>query len=154
MWLIQWLSLRRIIFQRKSWMAIPISHGFSRWRWSLKDNINLAFWQGIYLRPPPDDPQEQYWKAKDYSSIHIDQQYGTPDWQAITICCNSQRYLGHSPDTLLQASECLSPIHAEVADSWMQARNHGCMQARNHGCHILFLISYLLSGRKWTYAEK
>uniref|UniRef100_A0A9I9EGF9 Retrotransposon Copia-like N-terminal domain-containing protein n=1 Tax=Cucumis melo TaxID=3656 RepID=A0A9I9EGF9_CUCME len=35
------------------------------------------------------------------SSIHIDQQYGTPDWQTITVCCNNQ-------DTILQASECFS----------------------------------------------
>uniref|UniRef100_A0A9I9EGZ1 Uncharacterized protein n=1 Tax=Cucumis melo TaxID=3656 RepID=A0A9I9EGZ1_CUCME len=37
-----------------------------------------------------------------YSSIHINQQYGTPNWQVVIICYNSQRYLGHGPDTLPQ----------------------------------------------------
>ena len=51
MWLIQWLRLQCITFQKTSWTTITISHGLSQWRWSLKDDINLAFWQEKYFAP-------------------------------------------------------------------------------------------------------
>ncbi|TYK27381.1 kirola-like [Cucumis melo var. makuwa] len=51
------------------------------------------------------------------SSIHIDQQYETPYWQAITLCYNSQRYSGHDPDTLYskrQNVSCLYTLRKQV----------------------------------------
>uniref|UniRef100_A0A9I9EJV6 Uncharacterized protein n=1 Tax=Cucumis melo TaxID=3656 RepID=A0A9I9EJV6_CUCME len=34
---------------------------------------------GEIHRPPPGEPQERNLKAKDYFSIHVNQQYGTTD---------------------------------------------------------------------------